>query len=227
MIPFRMLWKLLPWILFLLVIFLLYFTGHWPFNQQSDKTHIISTNTVVQEIENIGKLELVKYNFKEILDYNRLSNAKLTGNAILQNYDFDPDLQAVMVASGEAAGCIDLTAIDSRDIQQLGDTIIITVPEPELCYYKLDLDKTKIHSFTRKGWWSRIFPNDDEEKKTFELAYQNAEKQIREAALQSGILEKTKDNAEIILKPMLRKITDKQIILRYRMPDSTIDSNNN
>lgn len=223
MVPFRLIWKLLPWIMLLLVIFLLYFTGHWPFDQNSGKTHVISTNTVVQEIENIGKLELVKYNFQEILDYNRLSDAKLTGNAILQNYDFDPDLKALMIAAGEAAGCIDLTAIGEHDIQQTGDTMIITLPQPELCYYKLDLDKTKIHSFTRKGWWSRMFPDDEDEKKTFELAYKNAEKQIREAALQSGILEKTKDNAEIILKPMLQKITGRQVILRYQISGAILD----
>ena len=219
---FRLVWKLLPWILLTFVLVVLYFTGHWPFGK-SGKTNVINTNTVVQEIENIGNLELVKYHFSEVLDFNRLSNAKLSGNAILGNFDFDPDLKAVMIASGEAAGCIDLTAIDSSDIQPLGDTLIITLPQPQLCYYKLALDKTKIHSFTRKGWWSRLFPNDDDEKETFELAYQNAEKQIKEAALQSGILEKTRDNAELILKPMLHKITGKHVVLHYQMAGATLD----
>ena len=100
-----------------------------------------------------------------------------------------------------------------------GDTLIITLPPPELCYYKLDLENTRIHSFSKQGWWSRIFTNEDEEKAVYEMAYRNAERQIRIAALQSGILDKTRDNAELILKPMFENISGKTVFLRFELQE--------
>ncbi len=75
----------LPWILLILIVFMLFLTNHWPFAKKEEgSTHIITTSTIVTEIENMGKVELVKYNFKEILDYNHLSKAKVEGSVILK-----------------------------------------------------------------------------------------------------------------------------------------------
>ena len=57
-----------------------------------------------------------------------------------------------------------------------------------------------------------IFTN---EKGFIEKAYQSAENQIKEAALNSGILLQTKQNAELVLKPILQELSGKAVILRY------------
>jgi hypothetical protein len=207
---------LLPWLLLAVVLITLFISGHrWFSRSGSGETHLITTSTIVQEIEELGRMELVKYNFKEILDYQHLSKAKVEGNVIMKSFDFDPDISAVMIASGEAAGCIDLRKVGPGDIFSKGDTLFVTLPRPELCYYKLDLENTRIHSFTRQGWWSRLFADENEEKAVYEMAYRNAERQIRAAALQSGILEKTRENAELILKPFLENISGKNVVLTY------------
>ena len=59
--------------------------------------------------------------------------------------------------------------------------------------------------------------------KFIEEAYQNAEKQIREAALNSGILEQTKANAGLILAPIFRELTEKTVVIRYDPGDIEID----
>jgi hypothetical protein len=214
----------LPWLVLSLLVLFLYLTNHWPFKKGRDGSiEIIQTTTVLQEIESLGRMELVRYNFKEILDYNHLSSGKIGGSVLLNSYDLEPDITAVMVASGEAVGCIDFAKIQDDDIIDYGDSVQITLPSPELCYHKLDLQNTKIHSFQRKSWWSRIFPDDEDEKKVFELAYKAAEEQIKISALQSGILEQTKDNAVTLLGPMLKKITNKEVVLRFAIPEQSIE----
>jgi hypothetical protein len=56
-----------------------------------------------------------------------------------------------------------------------------------------------------------------EEAKLVQEAYRQAEKQIQKSALEMGILDQTKRNAEQILKPVLEKVSGKKIALRYRM----------
>ncbi len=128
-----------------------------------------------------------------------------------------------MIASGEAAGCIDLRKVSEDDINTVGDTLIIALPPPELCYYKLDLENTRIHSFSKQGWWSRFFTDENEEKAIYEMAYRNAERQIRIAALQSGILEKTEDNARLILKPLFENISGKTVFFTFHLQEQSLE----
>ncbi len=216
MIPVKTILKIFPWALLLILVAFLYISGHWPFKgQKKEDYHIINSSSVLHEIESLGKMELVKYNFREILDYNKLSSSKMIGNAILNTGDFSPDLSVVLIASGEAVGCIDLTKLVESDIVFADDTLSIQMPAPELCYHKLDLQNTRIHRFTRSGWWIRLFGDEEEENALFQQAYRNAEAQIELAALESGILENTKLNAQQILQPMLEKMTGKYVHLYF------------
>lgn len=220
----RLIFRLLPWLMLTAMIFTLYITSRWPFGSSNEQQReMIETTTILNEIENIGRLELVKYRFKEIFDYQKLSESKAVGSAILKTYDFNPDLKVVLIATGEAVGCIDLQKMDTSDIRAHGDTIIISLPAPELCYYKLDLENTKIYSFNKESWLSRLFSDDEEKNQALEAAYRKAEKAIREAALQSGILTQTNENAVNMLTPMLENLTGKSVLLITAMPAHGLD----
>ena len=207
-----------PWIL-LLAALLLWSLGVNPWGNRKAKTEVINTTTVLQKVENLGRMELVRYNFSEIYDYKALSEGKIATVTWAGIQDFSPDLKVVLIARGEAVGCIDLRKIRENDIKVENDTLVIALPNPEVCYHKLDLDKTHIYDFERKGWWSRIFSNDQEMKSTIEKAYQKAEDRILTSAIQDGILENTITNANNILRPMLEELSGKKVTLTYR-PDS-------
>ncbi len=206
----------MPWVLLLLALLLWSLGVKLPGSGES-KTEVIETTTILEKVESIGKMELVKYNFKEIYDYQSISEGKIVGSSTLKTYDFSPDLKAVLIASGEAVGCIDLTKIKSEDITLSNDTLLIHLPSPELCYYKLNLDKTRLYEVERSGWWSRVFGNDDEIKSVVEKAYKNAEAQIKKAAIDNGILEQTENNARLILKPMLENISGRVVVLQFEL----------
>lgn len=215
MTTLKIIFKLAPWILLLLALLLWSLGVELP--GKKGHTEIINATTVLEKVEALGRMELVRYKFREMYDYQSVSEGKLTGETLLKSYNFKPDLKAILIASGEAVGCIDLGKLKHNDVVVNGDTLYIRLPAPELCYHKLDLENTHVYHFERTGWWSRFFSNDEEVKKTIEKAYKNAEKQIQNAALEGGILEETNENARLILKPMLEKMSGKVVVLELSL----------
>ena len=223
MISLKLILKILPWFLLIVIVFALYLTNHWPFGKkEKEYQHIIDTSVILKEVENLGKLELVKYNFKEVFEYKRLSDGKVIGNSILNTHNYNPDLSVILIASGEAVGCIDLTKLKVSDINLKRDSVIIHLPPPELCYHKLDLENTKIYSFSKESWWSRLFSDEVEKNDILQMAYQKAEARLREAAIESGIYQSTNENVMIMLKPLLEQLTGKNVSLSTSLPSKEL-----
>ncbi|MFN8348490.1 MAG: DUF4230 domain-containing protein [Spirosomataceae bacterium] len=171
-----------------------YRTGKW-FSFGGD-TELQTTHAMVlEEIQALGKLELVRYNFKDIVEHEQITR-------------WMPNPKAVLIVQGEAIGCIDLTKITTSDITSESDTVVVHLPEPELCSYKIDHSKSKVYN-TEYAFM--------EEAQLVQEAYRQAEKQIQKSALEMGILDQTKRNAEQILKPVLEKVSGKKVVLRYRL----------
>jgi hypothetical protein len=205
---------IIPWILLLVILFL-WSIGLNPWKKDRSKTEIINQTVILEKIEQLGRLELVRYNYKEIFDYQAISSGQISGNAALGVYNFSPDLKVVLIARGEAVGCIDLQMILDEDIRLSEDTLFLRLPAPEICYYKLDMENTRIYDFERSSWWSRLFPDEQETSQVIEKAYRYAERQILQAAIQDGILNKTLNNAETILKPMLSELSGRTVVFTF------------
>jgi len=219
---FKLALLFIPWIL-LLVTLLLWSLGVNLPTFKKDLLEVRSTTVIIERIEELGKLELVKYNFKEIYDYQALSEGKIKTSTALRVYDYNPDLKVALIASGEAVGCIDLRDLDMEAVRLSKDTLYFHIPKPELCYYKLDMEKTRIYDFERSGFWSHIFSDDDEVTRIVENAYKEAEEQIKISALESGILDQTTMNAEKVLKPILEKISGKEVVFKPYLEEAKLD----
>lgn len=171
-------------------------TGDWLPNWFTQKNKLENTQTVVlQEITSLGKLELVRYNFKDIVE-QQITKMWL------------PDAKAVLIVQGEAVGCVDLTQMDIADIDAGQDTLVIHLPEPEICYFKIDHDRSKVYN-TEYAFM--------EEAKLVQEAYKQAERQIRQSALDMGILEQTRENARKMLTPLLERTSGKKVVLMFPM----------
>lgn len=152
-----------------------------------------SHNIVLKEISELGKLELVKYAYRDVVE-QRITR------------DFLPDPKAILIIQGEAVGCIDLRKVTAEDVVSVGDTLVLHLPKPEICYHKID------HSRSRVYHTEYAFMN---EGLLLEEAYKRAEEQILQSALDSDILEQTRQNAALVLKPLLENATGKKVVLRY------------
>lgn len=150
-------------------------------------------NIVIKEIVSLGKMELVKYSFRDVVEQEIIR-------------DFLPDPKAILIVQGEAVGCIDLSKITEKDLASSGDTLVIILPNPEICYHKIDHSKSKIYKT------DYAFMN---EAVLLDEAYRKAEEQILKSALDSDILEQTKKNADLILKPLIENISSKKVVIKY------------
>ena len=180
-----------------LVIILLTLIVAWFLFRHTKPNEVISeTNDIsVTKIQAIGKMELVKMTIKDVLEYNI-------------KRDYLPDSRILLVVSGEIAGCIDLTKLETKNII-LNDSILqITLPNPEICYYKIDHQKSKIYNATT------YYMLDDEAKLT-QLVYQKAENYFKSDSLNRIVFKETELNAQKVLKPILESITHKKVILNF------------
>jgi hypothetical protein len=158
----------------------------------------VTHNTVLTQVEALGKLELVRYRFKDVVEYKRSSK-----------YPFLPDAKAALIVGGEAVGCLDLRKIKPQDVSLEGDSVVrVLLPAPELCTFQVDHSQSRVFS-TENTFF--------QDAQVVDEAYRYAEAQVRRSALQSGILAETQRNAEQILVPMLHTLTGRRVIVGQRL----------
>jgi hypothetical protein len=153
---------------------------------------------LLEKITAMGKLELVKYNFKDVVE------SKI-------QKDLLPDAKVLLVVMGEATGCIDLTKIRVADIENGVDKLVVHLPDPEICTFKIDHAKSKVYD-------SQFAFMDEAE--LVDQAFKKAEVQVQKSAQEMGIIQETKASAQQILKPFLEQISGKQVVLMYGMQDT-------
>ncbi len=180
----------LPWLLVAISAVFIWNQCSVPKNKEEI---VINHNMIVEKMEAVGKIELVKYYIKDIVEHEVIKN-------------WWPDPKVVLMISGEVVGCIDLTKIDSADIQIENERIFIKLPPPEICYFRINHQESRVYSI-EKEYFS--------ESALIDKAYKLAETQLEKAAVKMKIIEQTKINAEIILKPLLEEISGKKVVFNY------------
>lgn len=190
----RFLFRLLPFILLLVVGWFVWRQVKDTFGPDGKQPEVIvNHNTILTTVEELGKMELVRYNFKDVVEYEKNVSRWV------------PNSKVVLIVTGEAVGCIDFTQLTEQDILFQGDSLVqISLPEPELCYYKIDHGKSRV--FSKENTY---FQDAD----LVQESYRYAEANVRDAAINSGILRQTQVNAEKVLKPMLEEITGRKVVL--------------
>ncbi|MCB2378793.1 DUF4230 domain-containing protein [Hymenobacter sp. BT635] len=153
----------------------------------------VTHNTVLTKIEALGRLELVRYQFKDVVEYRK------------STYRFLPDSKVALIVAGNAIGCLDLRKVKPQDVVFEGDSVVrVALPVAELCTWQVDHSQSRVYSTQNS------FFNDAE---LVDEGYKYAEKNVQRAALQSGILAQTTQNAEQILRPMLETMTGRRVVL--------------
>jgi len=188
--------RILPWALVCLLGVYIYISSRSFFGGGDDTEGNveITNNIIVEKIELLGKLELCKFYIKDIVEHKEIAPW------------YDKDSKVVLIISGEAIGCIDLRKIDSSSVQITEKQVIVTLPPAELCSFKVDHQASKIYDI-ETGFF-------EDDKKIIDKAYQLAETEIQKSATKMGIEKQTRLNAELILKPFLSAMTDKEIVLK-------------
>ena len=166
----------------LVIVAVIGLSGWFLATKFSLKTTVESKHQILLErVEAMGKLELVKYRLSDVLEHKNKT-------------PFLPDASVLLIIKADAVGCIDLTKIKSTDIKVYGDSVVMQLPQPEICYIKIDHKSSRVYD-TKMAFFREADLVDE--------AYKSAERQIAAEVRKSDILQQTKTNALNVFRPIL------------------------
>lgn len=188
----------LTFILVLIIAGFLVFMFFYMKHQFTTVRTEVKEDVMVEKITAMGKLELVKYSMKDVLEKKQV-------HTIL------PDERVLFVAVGEVTACIDLTKVTKQNItRNQGDSVVtVTLPQPEICYAKLDHQRSKVYDVS-----GVILPSTTQAM--IEDIYKLAEKRLLDNAKQQNITGLARQNAQLIFKPLLEGISGKTVVLKFK-----------
>lgn len=185
--------KMLPTIVVPVIIIALFIIA-WPTIRQFVTGDIpLKTDIsviVLERIQEMSTLITVRYNYSTYVVTQRDISGLL--GALYGD-------KMAMVAVGYVNAGIDLSEIRQRDIEQVGNTLRIYLPQPQLtdCY----LDETATYVISRdSGLFARPAANLDDE------ARKRAVEQFRTEALEAGILNTAQEQGELVIKNFLELV---------------------
>lgn len=158
----------------------------------------ISQPTVIASIQRLARLESVVYTMDKVVEGDRTSQYLpdiLTGDKLL------------LIVHGQAVAGVDLSNIQTGNVQIDGRSVIITMPPAQLLSVSLDNSKTRVYSRIT-GLLVPADPNLESEVR------EKAEADLRQSALDSGILTTAEGNARATLTTMLHSLGFQQITFR-------------
>jgi uncharacterized protein DUF4230 len=147
----------------------------------------VSSPTVVERIRQLSRLETVEYSLDKIVEGQRQS-------PYLPNFLAGDKL--LLVAHGEVIAGIDLGQFKAGDVQVNADTVHVHLPAAQILTTRIDNGRTRVYSRTT-GLLVPSDPNLESEVR------QTAEQQIAQAALDDGILQKARQNAQTSVTALL------------------------
>jgi len=166
---------------------------------QAGRTEInVDQPTVVRQIQQLQRLETVKYTMDKIIGGSKDSPYLpkfLVGDRLL------------LLVHGEVIAGVDLAKIQAGDIIVSGRKVSIRLPPAEVFTTRLDNARTRVYS-RDTGLFSSADPNLETEVR------QAGERQIEQAALQDGILKAADQNARNTVTSLLQGLGFSEISIQ-------------
>jgi hypothetical protein len=147
----------------------------------------VSRPAVVQQIQQLQRLETVVYSMEKIVtgdQQSRFLPRLLAGDRLL------------LIVHGEVVAGVDLAALDPSRLSINGKSIDLALPEPSIFSTRLDNARTRV--YTRE---TGLFTSPDPELES--ETRREAERQLTQAALDGGILKTAALNAKTTLTSLL------------------------
>jgi len=160
----------------------------WLFRNAGPPRVDTSRPTVVRQIQQLQRLETVVFSMDKIVSggwESRYLPMFLAGERLL------------LVVDGEVTAGVDLGHLAAADITVTGQTIRMKFPDPEIFAARVDNERTRVYS-RETGLFTRVDPNLESDIR------REAERQVRQAALDNGILRTAAANARTTMTSFLR-----------------------
>lgn len=152
-----------------------------------------STPSVVVAVRDLARLESVEYHVERVIDV-RDRQSRLFG--LIRSQD-----AILFVAVGEVIGGVDLNELAEKDVvvDREKGTATITLPPARVLSVRLDNERSWVYSRT-----TDVLAQRREDLET--RARQEAERTLEQAALDAGILQRARENAERTVASLVRSL---------------------
>ena len=156
----------------------------------------IDPPAVVHEIQRLNELVSVKYTIQKVIG---LEEKKVpVGSEKL-----------LLFVQAEVLAGIDLSTLTVRDVQLLpGRQMHIALPPPKIIHTVIDDQATKVWD-RRITWWTPWVPFNPDLERQARLA---AKDEIEKAAIEMGILDQARRNAEASIQSLLETFGVKSVV---------------
>lgn len=157
-----------------------------------------SQPTVVHQVRQLQRLESVVFTMDKIVAggyENRFLPRVLAGDRLL------------LIVYGDVTAGVDLGHIDASNIRVDGRSVRLLLPASEIFSTRIDNQRTRVYS-RETGLFSHVDPDLETQVR------QEAERQVRQAALDGGILQTATANATTTLKSFLEGLGFEHVDIR-------------
>jgi hypothetical protein len=151
--------------------------------------------TIINQVTSLARLETIQYSVEKVI-------AAESGQG---PFGFLFGDRLLLVAHGEVIAGIDLSKLQAADLELRGGALYVTLPEPEIFIATLDNSQTYVYDRDQG-----ILTHGDINLET--LARQAAEEEIRQAALEDGILDQALTNAQNYLERLFNDLGYETVI---------------
>jgi uncharacterized protein DUF4230 len=158
----------------------------------------ISQPTVVQQIQQLQRLETVVYSMEKIVtgsQESRFLPRLLSGDRLL------------LIVHGDVTAGVDLAALDPSNVTVSGKSVELKLPEPTIFATRVDNGRTRVYA-RETGLFSSPDPELESETR------REAERQLTQAALDGGILKAAATNARTTLTSLLQGLGFESVNIR-------------
>lgn len=152
-------------------------------------------SAVVREIVALNRLETASFNIEKIIEAGSVGNS-------LQNILFGDKI--LLIAHGQVIAGFDLSAVSKENVEVSGDILNLKLPAPEILVTRLDSEKTRVYD-RKLGWLTKGDSNLETTARTV------AEREIRRAACESGILDVATENIKKQFVTMFQSFGFKEV----------------
>ena len=158
----------------------------------------LSRPAVVQRIQRLQRLETVVYSMEKIVtgtQDNAYLPRMLAGERIL------------LIVHGEVVAGIDLARLEDAKVDIKGRRIEIELPPAEVFSARLDNERTQVYS-RETGLFTKPDPNLESQVR------REAERQVRQSAIEGGILKTAAENGRATLTGVLEGLGFESVVIR-------------
>ena len=162
------------------------------------------TPSVVTAVRDLARLETTSFHVERVIDMTSRQR-RVFGLVAAQD-------SILLVAAADVVAGVDLSGIREEDVVVEGEHVTITVPQVEIFSSALDNERTYVH---RRDTDVLARRSVDLETR----ARREAERTLREAAVEAGIHDRARTGAERAIGALVRSIGYEDVEVLFRHPN--------